>query len=350
MTDDNIPSQTIQPTVQPWRTADLPHILTPSHPEIAMTVWTTKAIPPQDGKTALVTGATSGIGLKTALALAGAGAKVIIASRNQPKGAEALARIRAAHPAADVRFEPLDLASLASIADCADRLGRTVPQLDLLINNAGVMAIPTRHLTADGFEMQLGANHLGHFALTLRLLPLVLAAPAPRVVTLSSLAHRSGRIAFDDLQSERRYKPWQAYNQAKLANLMFSLELDRRARAEGWVLQSIAAHPGIAATGLQAAGPGMGRAAPRLLERVMGLLIPILGQSAAAGALPTLYAATMPAAEGGVLYGPDGFSEIKGSPSRSKIAPQALDQAVWRRLWDVSEALTHVTIAGRAAA
>ena len=286
-----------------------------------------------------MTGATSGIGLETALALAGAGAKVIIASRNQPKGAEALARIRAAHPAADVRFEPLDLASLASIAECADRLGRTVPQLDLLINNAGVMAIPTRHLTADGFEMQLGANHLGHFALTLRLLPLVLAAPAPRVVTLSSLAHRSGRIAFDDLQSERRYVPFTAYSQSKMANLLFAFELQRRSDAAGWGVTSTAAHPGYAYTDLIQNGPGADSFLSKLNSSILQRFV---GHSAAAGALPTLMAATAPTNAGAAYFGPAGFLEMQGPPQPAKIAPYALNEQVASRLWTVSEALTGV--------
>lgn len=308
--------------------------------------WTLRNMPPQTGRTAVITGATSGIGYEAALALAGAGARVTLASRNERKGTEMLARIRAAHPDAEVGFEPLDLASLASVADCASRIAKAVPRLDLLINNAGVMAIPTRHVTEDGFEMQFGANYLGHFALTLRLLPNILAAASPRVVTLSSVAHRSGRINFDDLQSERRYSPWAAYGQSKIACLMFSLELERRARAAGWPLLSNAAHPGYAVTELQSTGPRMGRDnRPGFAERVGTLLEPFIAQSAAAGALPTLYAATAPEAEGGMLYGPDGFYELKGAPRRSKVVPRALDQAVWHRLWDVSVRLTGVTTA-----
>lgn len=308
-----------------------------------MTDWTVKDIPPQTGRIAVVTGATSGIGYEAALALAGAGARVVLASRNEVKGAEMLAHIRAAHPRAEVSFEPLDLASLASVAACADRLSRTLPRIDLLINNAGVMAIPTRHVTVDGFEMQLGANYLGHFALTLRLLPLIRAGQSPRVVTLSSLAHRSGRIHFDDLQFERRYSPWTAYCQSKLATLLFSMELERRARVNDWPLMSNAAHPGFALTGLQSTGPSMGLDRPSFLERSTQWLAPFLSQSAAAGALPTLYAATSPDAKGGTLYGPDGFYEMKGSPRKSKIVPSAFDQTIWRRLWDVSERLTGTT-------
>ena len=191
-----------------------------------------KDIPPQAGRIAVVTGATSGIGYETAKALAAAGAEVVIASRNANKGQEVVAQIRAAHPGTAVRFEALDLASLASVADCAGRIAESVPQIDLLINNAGVMAIPARHETVDGFEMQLGVNYLGHFAFDMQLMSKVLAAPAPRVVTVSSIAHRSGKIHFDDLQLKEGYTPWRAYSQSKLATLMFSLELERRAIAE----------------------------------------------------------------------------------------------------------------------
>ncbi|CAN5183111.1 SDR family oxidoreductase [soil metagenome] len=308
-----------------------------------MTDWTVKDIPPQTGRIAVVTGATSGIGYEAALALAGAGARVVLASRNEAKGAEMLARIRSMYPGAQVSFERLDLASLKSVADCADRLARTLPRIDLLINNAGVMAIPKRHVTEDGFEMQLGANYLGHFALTLRLLPLIYAGQSPRVVTLSSLAHRSGKIHFDDMQFRQNYKPWPAYCQSKLATLLFSMELERRARANNWPLMSTAAHPGFAATGLQSAGPSMGLDRPSFIERSTTFLAPFLSQSAAAGALPTLYAATSTDAKGGTLYGPDGFYEMKGSPRRSKIVPSAFDQTVWRRLWNVSEQLTGMT-------
>jgi len=308
-----------------------------------MTDWSVKDMPPQTGRIAVVTGATSGIGYEAALALAEAGARVVLASRNEIKGAEMLARIRAVYSRAEVSFEPLDLASLKSVSDCADRLSRTLPRIDLLINNAGVMAIPARHVSVDGFEMQLGANYFGHFALTLRLLPLIRLGQSPRVVTLSSLAHRTGRIHFDDLQFERNYRPWPAYCQSKLATLLFSMELERRARVNDWPLMSNAAHPGFATTGLQSVGPSMGLDRPSFFERSTQWIAPLLAQSAAAGALPTLYAATSPEAKGGTLYGPDGFYEMKGSPRKSKIVPSAFDQNVWRRLWDVSERLTGTT-------
>jgi NAD(P)-dependent dehydrogenase (short-subunit alcohol dehydrogenase family) len=310
-----------------------------------MPQWSVAQIPSQSGRTAVVTGATSGLGYETALALAGAGARVVLASRNESKGAEMLAHIRSAHPHAEVSFEPLDLASLASVAACADRISRSVTHIDLLINNAGVMAIPTRYVTSDGFEMQFGANYLGHFALTMRLLPRVLAAPSPRVVTLSSLAHRWGRIHFDDLQFEHGYGPAKAYGQSKMACLMFSMELERRARAANWRLMSNAAHPGYAVTGLQTTGPRMGRENKRSsTEWLTAILEPIASQSAAAGALPTLYAGTSPDAEGGMMYGPDGVFELKGMPKKAKIIKRGFDRDVWRRLWDVSEQLTKTTM------
>jgi len=308
-----------------------------------MVAWNVERMPLLRRRLAIVTGATSGIGAETALALAGAGMQVILASRHAARGAEVLEQIRTAHPLALVDFEILDLASLASVQDFCERVAWEHARIDLLVNNAGVMAIPDRRVTEDGFEMQLGANYLGHFALTLRLLPRLLAAPAPRVVTVSSLAHRSGRIHFDDLQLERGYRPWAAYSQSKLATLMFALELDRRARAQGWELTSNAAHPGFARTGLQSTGPQMGRSGPGLLQRVGRMLEPFLSQSAAAGALPTLLAATSPQAEGGVMYGPDGFYEMKGRPARARILDHALNRAVASRLWEVSEQLTGVS-------
>jgi len=307
--------------------------------------WSTANIPSQAGRIAVITGATSGIGYETALALTEAGARVIITSRNGMKGAEVVANIRKAHPNADISFEPIDLASLLSITAGAERISQSVPRIDLLINNAGVMAIPTPFVTANKFEMQFGVNHLGHFALTMHLLPKVLSSSSARVVTLSSLAHRSGRIHFDDLQWEKRYSSWGAYCQSKLTNLMFSMELERLARANNWPLISNAAHPGFARTGLQTTGPSMGRTGgPSAIERLTKVLGPFLSQSAAAGALPTLYAATSPHAVGGTLYGPDGFHEMTGSPRQAKIARRARDRKNWLRLWDVSARLTGTAI------
>jgi NAD(P)-dependent dehydrogenase (short-subunit alcohol dehydrogenase family) len=304
-----------------------------------MTDWTIADIPSQHGNTAVITGATGGLGFETALALAGAGATVVLTGRNDAKGRQANEKIHGQFPNAKISYETLDLASLASVADFAARFAAVHPSLDLLINNAGVMALPKRQTTADGFEMQFGINYLGHYALTARLLPLLRRGHQPRVVNLSSLAHRSGAIDFDDLQGAKSYNPFKAYCQSKLAMLIFALELQRRSDAAGWGLMSNAAHPGFARTDLMANGPGT--------EGLMGLfgkiLQPFASHSAAAGALPTLFAATSPAAKRAGYYGPNGFYEMKGSPSPAKILPRAKDATVNARLWDVSAALTGVT-------
>jgi NAD(P)-dependent dehydrogenase (short-subunit alcohol dehydrogenase family) len=218
--------------------------------------WTLETMGSQSGKIAVITGANSGIGFDAALQLAIAGAQVILACRSESKGIAAAAKIQAAAPGALVKFEKLDLASLASVRDFAQRYKAEHGTLDLLINNAGLMALPTRQVTEDGFEMQLGVNFLGHFALTALLLPALMKAKAPRVVQLSSIAHKSGRINLTDLQAERGYKAWVVYQQSKLAMLMFALELQRRSDAGGWGILSVAAHPGIATTELMANGPG----------------------------------------------------------------------------------------------
>ena len=307
-----------------------------------MAEWTTARMPSQAGKVAIVTGATSGIGFYTALALAGAGAMVVLAGRSEAKGRRACARIRARHPAAHVGFETMDLASLDSIAAFANRFAARRPSLDLLINNAGVMAVPEWRATADGFEMQFGTNYLGHFALTARLLPSLLRSRAARIVSVGSLAHRRGAIRFDDLQGEREYRPWRAYGQSKLAILIFALELQRRSETNGWPLISVAAHPGWAATDIHSSGPRMGRTG--LAERLLAAVNPLVAQSAAEGALPILFAATSPDAEGGGYYGPNGWGELRGAPAPAEVAPQALDHAVAERLWAVSEALTGVSM------
>jgi NAD(P)-dependent dehydrogenase (short-subunit alcohol dehydrogenase family) len=309
-----------------------------------MTDWSTADIPPLDGKTAVITGATGGLGYETALALADAGATVVLTGRNDLKGRNALQAIRARFPSAKVFYETLDLASLASITDFAGRFAASHAALDILVNNAGVMALPTRQTTADGFEMQFGTNYLGHYALTARLLPRLRRANQPRVVNLSSMAHRSGAIDFDDLQGARSYRPWKAYSQSKLAMLMFALELQRRSDAAGWGVTSNAAHPGYARTDLMANGPG----ANSLLWQI--ILRPYISHSAADGALPTLFAATSPDAEGGGYYGPSWFYELKGPPVPAKIMPQASDAAVAARLWDSSAALTGVSFEQFAAA
>jgi NAD(P)-dependent dehydrogenase (short-subunit alcohol dehydrogenase family) len=311
-----------------------------------MTSWTTADIPPQNGRTAVITGATGGLGYETALALAGAGAVVVLTGRNDAKGRHAIEQIRRRFPDAKITYETLDLASLASVADFAGRFAAAHAKLDLLINNAGVMALPKRQTTADGFEMQFGTNYLGHYALAAHLLALLRRGDQPRVVNLSSLTHRWGAINFDDLQSQRSYAPAKAYSQSKLAMLMFALELQRRSDAGGWGLMSNAAHPGYARTDLIANGPG----ASGLLWQINKLLRPYVSQSAAEGALPTLFAATSPEAKAAGYYGPNGFYELKGPPVPAKIMPQAEDATVAARLWDVSAVLTGVSFDQVAAA
>ena len=303
-----------------------------------MNPWSVADIPPQNGKLAVVTGATGGLGYETALALARAGAEVLVTGRNTEKGRAAIEGIKRAVPSAKVRFAMLDLASLASIRAFAASMLANGRPLDLLINNAGVMDLPTRRLTEDGFELQFGTNHLSHFALTALLLPLLRKAQAPRVVNVSSLAHRGGKIDFSNLQAERKYNSWAAYQQSKLANLLFTFELQRRSDAYGWGLMSNAAHPGYARTELIPNGPGTG-GLKGIGKKVLGSF---LSHSAAAGALPTLFAATSPEAAPNGYYGPNGFYELKGPVATAQVFPQAKEEAVARKLWEVSEQLTAV--------
>lgn len=303
--------------------------------------WTAEQIPSQAGRVAIVTGANSGIGFEAARELARAGASVVMACRNVEKGAAAKRKIDDAVPSAAVTVEALDLGSLASVRAFAERFASTHDRLDLLINNAGVMA-PPRQLTSDGFELQFGTNHLGHFALTGLLIDMMDGRDGARVVTVSSGAHRRGRIAFDDLQGERTYGRWRAYGQSKLANLLFMFELDRRLRAKSSAIRSVAAHPGYAATNLQSA------AAPKLDTMVMAVGNAIFAQSAAMGALPTLYAATRPEVEGGAYVGPSGPFEVRGYPKLVTASAAARDEAVAQRLWRVSEELTGVRMMSRA--
>jgi NAD(P)-dependent dehydrogenase (short-subunit alcohol dehydrogenase family) len=302
-----------------------------------MSLWTANDIPNLTGRIAIVTGATSGIGFEAVLALAGKGAETVLAVRDVTRGDSCATRIRAQHPNAKLQVMALDLASLDSVQKFAESASK-LPAIDILLNNAGLGFQPTRSVTKDGFERQFGTNHLGHFALTGRLIPALLKAAAPRVVTIASLAHRRGRINFDDLQSEQKYGGNAAYSQSKLANLMFALELNRRARLAGSKLLSAAAHPGLSTTGFIAATemPGWQRA-------IGGVVLQLLGQDAAHGALPGLYAATMPDVAGGQYWGPDGMREMRGAPALAKIAPQAADEAAAARLWTVSETLTSVT-------
>ncbi|MCW2544037.1 MAG: hypothetical protein JWM40_1589 [Frankiales bacterium] len=297
-----------------------------------MSRWTAADIPDQSGRTVLVTGANSGLGLQTSLALARKGARVLMACRNPQKAESALQRILDEVPNAEVELVSLDLASLASIESAAEDVAGRVQQLDVLVNNAGVMAIP-RSLTADGFEMQLGTNHLGHFALTGRLLPLLRRSSAPRVVTVASTAHKPGTIRFDDLMGEQSYGRWSAYSQSKLANLLFTGELDRR---HGDWLTAAAAHPGYANTHLQS---GQGN---RLLEITMRLGNAVLAQSDAQGAWPQLYAATMPDVLGDDYYGPH-LLELRGHPKKCDRTSKAKSRADAARLWQVAQELTKVS-------
>ncbi|WP_158810748.1 oxidoreductase [Beijerinckia sp. L45] len=310
-----------------------------------MTTWTTSNIPSQSGRRVVITGATGGLGYETALALACAGADVLLTGRNTDKGNAALNRILRAYPGATIRYADLDLADLSSVARFATTLTSEQDSIDLLINNAGVMTPPTRNVTKDGFELQFGTNFLGHFALTARLLPLLRNGRAPRVVNLSSGAHRlQAAIHFNDLQWERSYKPWAAYAQSKLAMILFAFELQRRSDAGTWSVMSNAAHPGWAVTDLQKSGPRMGRGARRTLaDRIGGMLEPVLAQSAAEGALPTLFAATSPDAKPAAYYGPQGLLELKGPVGLAKVGAEARDAAVGMRLWSVAERLTGFT-------
>jgi NAD(P)-dependent dehydrogenase (short-subunit alcohol dehydrogenase family) len=298
--------------------------------------WTAERISDQSGRTAIVTGANSGLGLAVSRELARKGARVLLACRDTGKGARALQTLQREVPRAELRLVALDLASLQSVQAFAEQyLSCTDHDLDLLINNAGVMA-PPRRQTSDGFELQLGTNFLGHFALTARLIAAMQGRPNARVVTVSSNAHKMGRIDFDDLQSERRYNRWRAYAQSKLADLSFALELDRRLRLAGSSVKSVGAHPGYAATNLQTAAP------PMLDQLTMRLTNLLVAQSAEQGALPLLYAATEPGLEGGEYVGPDGVGEFRGHPHLTRPTRAARDEHVAERLWQVAEELTGV--------
>ncbi len=301
--------------------------------------WTTADIPSLTDHTAVVTGSNSGIGFVTARELARAGAHVVLACRSQERAEAAITDLRAAVPDASVEFLALDLADLSSVRSFAATFAAAHDGLHLLVNNAGIMAIPRRE-TADGFEMQFGTNHLGHFALTGLLLPQLLATDTPRVTTVSSNAHKMGKMRFDDLQGTGRYMRWTAYGQAKLANLLFTYELQRNADAAGVPLTSTAAHPGYAATNLQTASAKM--TGNGIEEKINVLANKLLAQDAEHGALPTLYAATGPV-PGGSFVGPDGFGEMRGNPRVTGSNSRSHDTADAARLWQVSEELTGVT-------
>ncbi|WP_458129975.1 SDR family oxidoreductase [Pseudomonas sp. Z2-11] len=300
--------------------------------------WSTSDIPSQKGRIVLITGGTSGMGYEDALALARAGADVIIAARNPERGAEAIARIRESVPDAKVQFEAVDLANLSSVSALAQRLQSKLPRLDVLINNAAIMAPPERGTSADGFELQLATNYLGHFALTGLLVPLLRQSQDARVVSLSSIAATRGTMNFDDLQFERKYDPYAAYAQSKLAVLHWAFALQRRSDAENWGIRSMAAHPGVAVTELVARGPGLESEFGQRWAKDRDAY-----HSAAQGALPTLYAATAVRAVGGAYYGPTGDDERRGPLGFAKTPPAANAQADAERLWAISEQLTGVT-------
>lgn len=303
-----------------------------------MTRWTLEDVPDQSGTRAVVTGANSGLGFETARGLASAGAHVVLACRRPDAGEAAADRIDAEFPDASLEVRELDLASLASVESFAERVRQAHDGLDLLVNNAGVMAIPRRE-TEDGFEMQLGVNHLGHFALTGRLFDSLRSGA--RVVSVSSIYHRRGAFDFDDLQWERSYDEWDAYARSKLANLLFAYELQRRLDDEGLDLKSVAAHPGYAATNLQSRGPKETGSWLRLLA--MRAANALVAQSPRKGALPTLYAATAPDVNGGDYYGPGGFRELRGYPEKVDSSPRSKDPELAATLWAVSEELTGVS-------
>jgi NAD(P)-dependent dehydrogenase (short-subunit alcohol dehydrogenase family) len=303
------------------------------------TPWTIDQIPDLSGKTAIVTGANSGLGFETASELARNGAQVVLACRDLAKAAVTAGVIRANHPHAAVESMRLDLADLESVRGFAEKFLAGHRNLHLLCNNAGVMALPLRR-TADGFEMQFGTNHLGHFALTGLLLERLTQTPGARIVTTSSTAHKIGRMDFDDLQSERSYSRWRAYGQSKLANLLFAYELQRRLSANAADTRSLACHPGYAATNLQAAGPRMDESS--WMERATEWANSVFAQSATMGALPTLYAATAPDAQGGDYIGPSDYFESWGHPKKVQSNARSHDAEASRQLWDISETLTGV--------
>ena len=297
-------------------------------------------VPDLTGKLAVVTGGSDGLGRGLAGRLAQAGAEVILPVRNAAKGAAAAASLGGA-----VSTRPLDLTSLESVAALADGLLADGRPIDILINNAGVMAPATRHTTPDGFELQFETNYLGHYALAARVLPLLRAGHA-RVTTMSSIAARTGRIAFDDLQSER-YTPMRSYGLSKLATMLFALELDRRSRAYGWGLTSNVAHPGFTSTSLQSTGPNMGRSRPSPMDPVFRWMSRrgVLVQSVPSGILPALYAATSPQAQGGRFYGPAGFLHLTGPAAEERVYRSGRDEQTAARLWDESAKLAGVTFA-----
>jgi len=301
--------------------------------------WTEGDIGDQTGRTILITGANSGIGYEAARALAQHGAHVVLACRTRSKADDAVARIAASNPSGSTEVLEMDLADLDSVAEAASRFASSHDRLDVLVNNAGLMATPLQR-TAQGFEMQFGVNHLGHFALTGHLIEMLMASGPARVVSISSQGHRPGKIHFDDLNSEKKYSPWLAYFQSKLANLLFIGELQRRLALAKSEVIAVAAHPGVSSTNL-------GHESSGVLGSMMKWTRPVfdrfVSQSAAMGALPTLRAAVDPSVDGGDYFGPDGFGEQRGHPVKVDSSNRAKDDAAAGRLWELSEQSTRVT-------
>lgn len=304
--------------------------------------WNEADIHDLSGKRVLLTGGASGIGYEAARALAQRGAQVIIADRNEQGGRQALDRIRTLRPDAQVEFRPLDLSSLQAVRDFAAGFAAEGGALDILVNNAGIQPIADRRTSADGFELTFAIGHFGHFVLTATLMPLLEAAPAPRVVTVSSMVHGQGRIDWADLQMERGYRAQRAYNQTKLANLFFARELQRRIDLAGGRVASMAVHPGVAQTSIGDNRRQLGRyrLGDHLVSGILKVVMPYLGQPAAQGALPTIYAAAAPEARGGGFYGPRGFGEMKGPPGPARIKPSGQDMDAAKLLWDMTEQQT----------
>jgi NAD(P)-dependent dehydrogenase (short-subunit alcohol dehydrogenase family) len=319
-----------------------------------MAGWTEANMPALGGRRALITGGTSGLGLATAMALARRGAQVLITARDPAKGEAAIARIRRAAQGyrddAHVAALPLDLASLHSVRTLAALLIEDGQNLDLLINNAGIMGVPTRRETADGFELQIGTNHLGHFALTGLLLPLLLQAPSARIVTVASLAHRNAAINPADLSWKRDYDPFRAYNTSKLANLLFARELQRRLQAAGARAISVAAHPGLSATSIGEGGPRLAGGGVRavITQKMATLVLRVFGQNTARGAWPILQAATDPSITGFAYLGPQQLGEMRGPSGPARLSAAAQDATLAQLLWTASVALTGVGYDGLA--
>lgn len=309
-----------------------------------MQKWGEGDISDLSGKRVLVTGGASGIGLEAVRALAQHGADVIVADRNEQVGQTIPGRIRALRADANVEFRPLDLSQLQAVKDFAALMVAEGKPLDILINNAGIQPISDRRTSADGFELTFAIGHLGHFTLTGLLLPLLNAAPAPRVVTVSSMVHGRGWVDWNDLQMEHGYRAQRAYNQTKLANLLFAREFQRRIAEAGGKISSIAVHPGVAQTSIGDNRKLLGKfgLGDYLVSSILSVVMPYLGQPASAGALPTLYGATSADAVGGGFYGPSGFGEMKGPPAPARIKPSAQDMEIARKLWDVTEQMTGV--------